>query len=153
MNTPANQNDKPNHAPTDKAWFCPACGSSDVTASALAGGGASCNTCVWKGSVEELPTFFFTHDMGTPEEVFRAFFIDTRKLLGQHFATQMGHLLIKWGFLDAPDGSDGKNHELLVKMLSRYVGAIAKAVVTAVVAERQAMEREKFREQSKHPGG
>ncbi len=150
MTTPANQNDKPNHIATDKAWFCPACGGSDVTASALAGGNANCNTCTWKGAVEELPTFFFTHDMGTPEEVFRAFFLDTRKLLGSTFATQFGHLLIKWGFLDAPDG---KNNAQVVKVLSRYVGAITKAVVTTVVSERQAMEKEKFREQSKQPAG
>jgi hypothetical protein len=147
MTTPANQNDKPNHTSADRAWFCPACGSSDVTASALAGGHANCNTCTWTGSVEELPTFLFTHDMGTPEEVFRSFFIDTRKLLGQHFATQIGHMLIKWGFLEAPDG---KNTARVVKLLSRYVGAITKAVVVAIVTERQAMEKEGFREQAKH---
>lgn len=149
MTIPANQNDRPNHTPNDRAWFCPACGCADVTASSLAGGNAKCNVCTWAGTVEELPTFLFTHDMGTPEEVFRAFFVDTRKLLGQHFATQFGHMLIKWGFLEAPNG---KNHAVVVKTLSRYVGVITKAVVTAVVTERQAMEKEKFREQSKPSG-
>lgn len=139
----ANQNHNPNHNPTDKAWFCPACGSSDITASSLAGGDASCNTCTWKGAVTDLPTFHFTHDMGTPEEVFTAFFRDVRKLLGSSFATQIGHMLIKWGFLDAPDP---KNHQQVVKTLSRYVGAITKAAVYAIVAERQAMEKEKLRE-------
>lgn len=141
---PANQNDKPNHANTDRAWFCPACGAADVTASSLAGGSASCNVCTWKGTVEELPTFLFSHDMGTPDEVFRAFFLDMRKLLGQHFATQLGHLLIKWGFLDQPDN---KNVLQVTKTLSRYVGSVTRAVVTAIIEERRAMEKERFREQ------
>lgn len=140
----ANQNSNPNHQATDKAWFCPACASADITASTLAGGDAQCNTCTWKGAVEELPTFHFTHDMGTPEEVFRSFFLDVRKLLGQNFATQIGHTLIKWGFLEPPDP---KNHQAIVRTLSRYVGVITKAVVVAIIEERKAMEKEKFREQ------
>jgi hypothetical protein len=59
-------------------------------------------------------------------------------------------MLIKWGFLEAPDG---KNNVRIVKTLSRYVGAITKAVVTVIVAERQAMEKEKFREQPEQPRG
>ena len=137
---PANQNNNPNHATQDKAYFCPACGASDVTASALAGGNANCNICTWKGAVEELPTFHFTHDMGTPEEVFRAFFVDVRKLLSQQFAVAFGQVLIKWGFLDAPDA---RNATKVTKMLSRYMGAVAKAVANAIVTERQAMEKEK----------
>lgn len=140
----ANENANPNRATPDRAWFCPACGSTDVTASSLAGGNANCNVCTWKGQVEDLPTFLFTHDLGTPEEVFLAFFTDVRKVLGQHFAVQIGHLLVKWGFLDAPSK---QNHERIVRTLSRYVGAAARAVVAAIVAERQAMEKEKFREQ------
>lgn len=143
--TSANNNANPNAA-TDRAWFCPACGSADVVASALAGGAASCNICTWKGTVEDLPTFIFQHDLGTtPEEVFQQFFLDTRKLLGQHFATQIGHMLIKWGFLDAPTPENTKR---IVKTLSRYVAAITKAAVVAIVEERKVMEKEKFREQS-----
>ena len=144
MTTPANGNSNPNNATPDKAWFCPACGSASVTASSLAGGAASCNTCTWRGAVEDLPTFFFTHDMGTPEEVFHAFFGDVRKLLGKHFATQIGQMLIKWGFMDAPDG---KNNAKVGRVLSRYVGSISRAAVTAIIAEREAMEKEKMRDQ------
>ena len=99
---PANGNANPNNQPTDKGWFCAACGSADVTASALAGGAAKCNVCTWVGKVEELATFFFTHDMGTPQEVFKAFFMDMRKVMAKQFATVMGQMLIKWGFMDAP---------------------------------------------------
>ncbi len=140
----ANQNGNPNHNPTDRAWFCPACGSADITASSLAGGEASCNTCTWKGGTVDLPTFHFTHDMGTPEEVFTAFFRDVRKLLGQNFATPIGHMLIKWGFLDAPDQ---KNAQQVTRTLSRFIGSISKAVVVAIIEERRAMEKEKHRGQ------
>lgn len=141
----ANNNANPNSAGTDRAYFCPACGSADVNVSALAGGNAKCNICSWSGSVEELPAFVFQHDLGGPEEVFRSFFLDMRKLLGQHFATQIGHMLIKWGFLDTPTP---ENQQRVVKTLGRYVAAITKAAVVAIVEERRAMEKEKFREQS-----
>ena len=137
---PANNNSNPNSRPTDKGWFCPTCGAADVTASALSGGGAKCNVCTWAGKVEELATFHFTHDMGTPEEVFRAFFMDMRKVMAQHFSVVMGQMLIKWGFMDAPDK---KNHEQVQRTMARYMGAISQAVCKAVVTERQAIEREK----------
>lgn len=140
----ANENANPNRAITDRGWFCPACGGADVTASSLAGGKANCNICSWKGAVEELPTMLFEHDMGTPEEILRSFFLDVRKLLGSSFATQFGHLLIKWGFLDAPTP---KNQSHVIRVLTRYMGAITKAVVQAVLRERQAIEREKHGEQ------
>lgn len=141
---PANNNANPNATAT-RAYFCPACGGANVDASALSGGSAKCNVCTWTGTVEELPTFIFQHDLGgTPEEVFRTFFLDVRKLLGSHFATQIGHMLIKWGFLDAPTP---QNQQRVVKTLGRYVAAITKAAVVAIVEERKAMEKEKFREQ------
>ena len=43
-----------------------------------------------------------------------------------YFATQIGHMLIKWGFLDAPTPENTKR---IVKTLSRYVAAITKAEV------------------------
>lgn len=141
---PANGNANPNNQPTDKGWFCAACGSADVTASALAGGAAKCNVCTWVGKVEELATFFFTHDMGTPQEVFKAFFMDMRKVMAKQFATVMGQMLIKWGFMDAPDS---KNMKQVQRILARYMGAISQAVCKAIVAERQAIEREKRGEQ------
>jgi hypothetical protein len=130
----------PNQQPTDRGFFCPACGAADITASGLAGGAANCNICTWAGRVEDLATFHFTHGMGSPDEVFRAFFLDMRKIIGKQFAVVIGQMLIKWGFMDAPDT---KNHALVTKTLTRYMGAIAIAVCKAVVAERQAIEKEK----------
>jgi hypothetical protein len=145
---PANGNANPNNQPTDKGWFCPTCGAADVTASGLAGGAAKCNVCTWTGRVEELATFRFTHDMGSPEEVFSAFFKDMRNVLTQQFAVAVGQLLIKWGFMDAPDK---KNNAQVVRTLARYMGAVSQAVCKAIIAERQAIEREKHGEPTDTP--
>ncbi len=131
-----------------QGWFCPTCGAADVTASNLAGGAAKCNICTWTGKVEELATFHFTHDMGSPQEVFRAFFMDMRKVMAREFATVMGQMLIKWGFMDAPDS---KNMKQVQRVLARYIGVISQAVCKAIVAERQAIEREKHGEPDQPP--
>jgi hypothetical protein len=136
----ANDNANPNSQPTAAGYFCPTCGAADVTASGLAGGAAKCNVCTWTGTVEELATFRFTHDMGSPEEVFRAFFADMRRLISQEFAIAVGQLLIKWGFMDAPDA---KSREQVRRTLARYVGVSAKAISEAIIRERQVIEREK----------
>jgi hypothetical protein len=93
--------------------------------------------------VEELATFRFTHDMGSPEEVFKAFFLDMRKVLTRDFAQAVGQLLIKWGFMEVPTK---KNHAEIVRTLSRYMGSVSQAVCKAIVAERQKIEREKHGE-------
>src|SRR5581483_8723434 len=79
----------------DKARFCPACGGADVKASPLAGGDASCNICNWKGKVEELATFHFSHDMGGQEETFKHFFNDMRAFLSMEtLAIGLGAVLM-----------------------------------------------------------
>jgi hypothetical protein len=137
---PANGNSNPNNAPNAQGWFCPSCGGADVTASALAGGDARCNICSWKGKVEDMPTFHFSHDGGTPEEVLKRFFMDVRKLLAdRQFATAIGLMLIKWGFLTQPDSRTAAEFG---KHLSRYVGEAAKAIVQSVLKTRRDIEKE-----------
>ena len=46
------------------------------------------------------------------------------------------------------DAPTPENTKRIIKTLSRYVAAITKAAVVAIVEERKAMEKEKFREQS-----
>jgi hypothetical protein len=126
--------------PNAKALFCAGCGSADVTTPTLAGGVASCNVCGWKGAVEELAVFHFTHDLGSPEQVFQQFFLELRKLLSREFAQGIGQLLIKWGFLEQPTP---KNLSTVQQHLGRYVGGIAKAIAESVVKTRAAIEKEK----------
>lgn len=136
----ANDNKKPN----DKAAFCAACGSADVNTSSLAGGEASCNVCGWKGRVEDLAIFHFTHDMGDPEAVFRQFFLEIRKLLSMQFAKDVGLMLIKWGFIEEPTP---KNLASVQKMLARYVAGIAKAIAESIAKTRSDIEKETHGEQ------
>lgn len=129
--------------PNDKALFCAACGSADVTTSALAGGDASCGVCGWRGKVEDLAAFRFSHNLGSAEQVFHAFFIDVRTLLSRQFAQEAGKMLIKWGFMDAPDD---KNLLEVQKTLMRYIAGIAKAVVESIADTRAKLEKEKHRD-------
>lgn len=129
--------------PNDKALFCAACGSADVTTSALAGGDACCNVCGWKGKVEDLAAFRFSHNLGSPEQVFHAFFIDVRNLLSRQFAQDLGQLLIKWGFLEVPDE---QNLAEVRKNLARYCAGVAKAVVESISKTRADMEKEKYQD-------
>jgi hypothetical protein len=139
--TPANSN-------ADRGYFCPSCGGADVTASGLAGGEAKCNICTWSGTVEELATFHFMHETGSPEEIARAFFSDMRKVLARDFAQQIGLWLIRWGFMDAPDS---KNMKDVQRVLSRYLGIAAQAMVKAIITERQKIEREKHGDTTNTP--
>lgn len=138
--TPANGNANPNNTPNAKAWFCPTCGGADVTASSLAGGDATCNICGWKGPVEGLAVFHFNQDMGSQEQILRNIFMDLRKMMGVAFAQQLGTVLMKWGFMDVPDGS---NQAATVKLLSRYTAAAARGILKGVIEERGTIEKEK----------
>lgn len=128
--------------PNDKARFCATCGGADITTSALAGGEASCNICGWKGAVEELATFHFSHDLGSPEEVFKHFFLDIRKLLGV-LATPLAITLVKWGFLEQPTAATAA---VVQKDLARYVAGIAKAIAESVTKTRADIEKERHHE-------
>jgi hypothetical protein len=130
--------------PDDKARFCATCGSAYLTASELAGGEASCTVCGWKGRVEDLATFRFSHGMGSQEEVFRLFFLDIRKLLSKQFAQDAGVMLIKWGFIDAPDK---KNVAAVQQKFARYIAVIAKSIAEGVVRTRADIEKETHRDQ------
>lgn len=118
----------------DKSYFCPQCQSPLVTVSALAGGDASCGACTWKGAKEELLGYKFESGFDNPEAVLKSFANDIRNLLAKNgTAVAIGQLIIKWGFVTTMD----------VPTLSRYVGAIARGIASAVLEERKAIEQEK----------
>jgi hypothetical protein len=113
-----------------KAVFCPQCGAASVEKTLT--GEASCRVCDWRGRDYELAAMPFSNGFGGDEELSRAFFVDVRKLLGQTFGLEMGRLLLRWGFLPAPD----------VRLLSRYLAAAARAVVLSIFDEREKLEKE-----------
>lgn len=143
--TSANDNSNMNKAVVDKGYFCPSCGGALVEVSSLAGGAAKCGTCTWEGRVEDLAVVPFEHGFTSQEEVLRAFFLDIRKFLAtQAVLLEFGRLLIKWGFLKGTSVKGG--YTIDPKEYARYVGAMAKAVVSSVVEVRAEIEREKHRD-------
>jgi hypothetical protein len=137
-----NMNDTtlPDLGPTkDRGYFCMACGSASVTVSELAGGTSKCNVCNWEGKTEEgMAVFPFAHESGSPDQVSRAFFLDLRTILGI-MAGPISKFLLKWGFLDQPDG---KNNKSVSKVLARYLGSMAKAMALSIVDTRSQMEKD-----------
>jgi hypothetical protein len=113
-----------------KAVFCPQCGAASVDKTLT--GEASCKVCDWAGRDYELAAMPFSHGFGGDEGLSRAFFIDVRKLFGETFAVEVGRLLLRWGFLPAPDP----------RLLARYLAAAARAVVISIFDEREKLERE-----------
>ena len=74
-------------------------------------------------------------------EAFQNMLNDMRKVYAQA-APQIGAFLLKWGFADETAG------KLNVRQLSRYVAAMAREALKALILERQKMEQEKHDGQS-----
>lgn len=135
----ANDNSKLNSASTDKAWFCPGCGSASVEASEL-GGTAKCLACTWTGTVADLNTYRFTHGHASKEEVLHHFAMDVRTLFSQHIALEIGKLLLKWGFIVLP--TLAKDSPAFSKTVARYIGGAARAVAKSMVETRADIDKE-----------
>lgn len=121
---------------TDRAYFCPTCGSSDVEASPLVGGEASCSCCLWKGFTTDLVVHVFQHDLGSSEEVLQAFAREFKNLLGKHMASPLAALLHKWGFFTTVSPTP--------KELTRYMNAVAISSLTAILDVRRQLEKERI---------
>lgn len=134
----------PQPKPNDKAYFCPRCGSSTVETSELAGGECSCRSCKWTGRLEELPTFHFSHDMGSPEQVTQAFLSELRRLGATTLALPLAQFLIKWGFIAAHPPKDNVGLKLYARDLGRYVDSAVIAMASAIIKTRDAIELERF---------
>ena len=118
----------------DKSYFCPHCQSPMVSVSALAGGVASCGACQWEGPNTELLGYKFESGFDSPEAILYAFAKDIKMLLAKNgTAVAIGELIIKWGLVSTMD----------VPTLSRYVGAVARGIASAVLEERRSIEKEK----------
>lgn len=131
----------------DSVLFCSKCLSPTIDASVLAGGGASCRTCGWKGPREECLTKNINHQFASQEEIFREFSRDVQLLVAEFGAVPIGRMLRKWGFM--VDGPDGKPD---TKILTRYVRAIARGIAEAIVKERELIEKEGNPQEESGPG-
>jgi len=118
---------------TDKAYFCPACGSSMVDVQNFTDG-TNCRVCGWAGSVQDLAAMPFTQEMGSPEQVLQNLMLDIRGFMSKGFSLEFIQLLRKWGFVAEP---------LDPKEVARYMGSIAKGLALGLIATRQEIEKER----------
>lgn len=122
----------------DIVYQCPVCGSPAVEFSELVNGPARCNACRWSGTREELLGTPFEHMLGSREGIGFELFNDTRRLLSAPvFLVNLGGFLNRWGFIDLSAPKD-----VVVRMTTRYVAAIARAVLQGIIAEREKIEIE-----------
>lgn len=124
---------------TAAVYMCPQCSSTllDMHEGLLVAGSdgmVRCNACSWQGTENELLASAFQHNMGSHTDLTQALINDLRRVLSLTFAESFGAFLIKWGFVASP---------VTPLMLGRYVAAIAKAVLAAVIKERALIERER----------
>lgn len=122
----------------DLSLICPSCGSPSVDYSELANGNASCRICKWEGRREELVGVAFEHMFGSREGIAMELFNDVRRLMSDKiFMLGLAKFLSRWGFIDVQ--GDPKK---VAYRLSRYGAAMARAMLKAVIEEREALEKE-----------
>ena len=128
---------------TEEARYCPKCSSSSVSLSAVASADeAKCHACGWSGARSALYAVPFSHAFGGREGISDELFNDIRRLLvSPAFIKPLVSFLDRWGFI-----SLGNRKDLVVKLISRYGDAVAKAMITALIKERESLEKEKAKD-------
>lgn len=116
-------------------YFCPRCNGAAINYSQVAGI-ADCASCGWKGGLSELVSTVIEHDLGSDEKLLEVFALDMRNLFSKTAAKPLALFLRNWGFLPEADPT------LQVKFLARYMAAMARAMVRAVIEEREKIEKE-----------
>lgn len=125
----------------DTVKFCPQCASAHVDFSSLAGGQARCHGCGWEGPVDTLLAVPIQHDfMMGKESILREMMGDVRKFLSAELGLPWLKFLIKWGFLEGDIEHLGETLDR--KKFARYLAAIGRATLMAVIEERAKQSRE-----------
>lgn len=119
------------------AYFCPQCGGAALDFSELAGGNAKCRVCTWEGAAHERVAYPFKHDFISDESMLRDMLNDIRLIFGAS-SKLYGELLSKWGFI--------RPGPKVVRDLTRYMAACGRAVLTALIEEREKLEKEEHGE-------
>ncbi len=125
----------------DYARLCPTCGGSSVTFSELVGGAAKCRACGWGGSREELLAVPVEHMYGSREGTGFTLNNDYRSIYKNDKLVQdTVKFLVKWGFITAE--RHGNEIKIDQKAVLRYVSAMARSGLIAIIEEREKIEKE-----------
>ena len=129
----------------DVVKFCPECGSPSIqekTIGIFTGDLGKvtcvCTACEWVGTVADLLVVPFSHELGGKDNIVRELMGGLRVTLAKYCAVPIASYLIKWGFLDKT-----LDEPVLNRQLARYMTAISKAVLTAIIVEREQLEKER----------
>jgi hypothetical protein len=123
--------------------LCPECASAAVDASPLASGEARCRGCGFFGRREELFTIPIAEGPFGSEGALTAMLSDLRRIFSEG-GTPYLRFLLKWGFIEAD--ANRLLETLDRRAFSRYLAAIARGVLVAIVEERNRIETGRDRE-------
>lgn len=118
----------------EQTKFCPKCGSPRVDEATLIGSSSKCRNCGWTGSAGELASYQFKTSLLDGVDVVTRFSSEVRDAVAKDFSLPIGKVLVKWGFLPPTN--------INAMVWGRYMNAIARAAVTAIVETRDAIEAE-----------
>lgn len=124
-----------------QVYFCPRCGSTSLELPAFPGGNVDCKACDWQGVSRDLLTTSFTHEHGTDTELIKRFMGELRVTLARDSSKGIGLILHKWGFIDTMRTGGGEI--INPDSLSRYMTAISKATLEAILTVREELEAKK----------
>lgn len=120
-------------------YFCPECGSPSIDRSALSGGTASCRACGWTGTSERLAAMPIAGKTGDEDQLLIRMVGDLRTVLARDVGAVLVTFLSRWGFLNTTD------RQVMAKQAGRYIAAAARAIMVALIEERDKMEVERAR--------
>lgn len=122
---------------TAVAHFCPRCGSASISGSStvvlLSESKVRCEACGWSGSRDMLAAVPFSHELGGQEDIVKALMADLRGTIAREAGPSFAGFLMKWGFMPTPDPT----------LLARYLAAIARATLGAIIKERAEIDKER----------
>lgn len=124
---------------TSLVTLCPSCGSASVD---VVGGTilnapdapSTCKGCGWEGRRDQLVGAVFQHQMGSDAQILHTIVNDLRNSVAKQLSLPIGRFLLKWGFLNTPVDA---------RELSRYMVAVAQAMLRAVFETREQIEKER----------
>ena len=119
----------------EAVYLCPECGSPSLEYPYETGLVATCLACGWSGKQDQMFVTPIVHMEGSADNIVTQLVNGLRRLLATpKFGIPFGKFLVKWGFIEQPVNT---------KILGRYYAACAVGIVTAVIKERQKIEKER----------
>lgn len=119
------------HETVSEVKVCPNCSGTDLAEDLSRHW--HCGTCSHTFKAEDLIVSKFKQELGDDSDILEQLVRSLRNTVAKDLAVSMGSFLLKWGFLPSADPY----------LLSRYVNSCARAMLIAIIEERQKIEKER----------